>query len=101
MMNGTFITLILHLTDDLTLFILVSRKLITWVTFQKSGNIVNLSRVNPGELAVSSMGSQRYLILPGTTHHYMVAVSLVHIHECCLITPKASGQSYVKKVGAL
>jgi hypothetical protein len=72
-----------------------------WITFQKSRHYVNLSRVDPEEIAVSSTWSPRYLTLPGSAYHYVLAVSLVHIHECSIIKPKATGSTCVKKVAAL
>ena len=77
------------------------RKLIQWLTFQNAHHYINLSRVDPSLVAVASIGSQHHLIVPGSPNHYCLAVSLVYIHECSVVVPKASGVTLVKKVGGL
>jgi hypothetical protein len=77
------------------------RKLIQWLTFQNAHHFINLSRVDPSRVAVAPIGSQRHLIVPGSPNHYCLAVSLIYVHECSVIVPKASGVTLVKKVGAL
>jgi hypothetical protein len=66
------------------------RKILKWLTFQKSEHFVNLSRVDPNLLSVAKPGysSNEFLVLPGQTHGYCVALSLIQVTGCNLVNPK-------------
>lgn len=58
--------------------------------FQKSEHFVNLSRVDPNLLSVAKPGYSynEYLVLPGQTHGYCIALSLIKVTGCNLVNPK-------------
>lgn len=60
--------------------------------FQKSEHFVNLSRVDPNLLSVAKTGYSynEFLVLPGQTHGYCVALSLIEVTGCNLINPKVN-----------
>jgi hypothetical protein len=43
----------------------------------------------------------QYLIEPGVTNGYLVALSLIYVHECALRTPKGIGETFQKKLGGI
>jgi hypothetical protein len=79
------------------------RKIIKWLTFQKAGQYVNLSRVDPELLDVNhpGWGNNQYLCLPGQTHGYCVAVSLIKVTGCNLVNPKVGQNSTSRKVAGI
>ena len=79
----------------------ICRYLLKWITFQRSGTYVNLSRVDPTLVGVSSSEPLAYLTAPGVTHGYLVCVSLVYVQECSIRKPKPISQWYVKRVGGI
>src|SRR3979411_632670 len=76
------------------------RRIVQWLTFQKADQYVNLSRVDPELLDVikPGWGNNEYLCLPGQTHGYCVAVSLIKGDTCNLVNAKVSMNSTTKMV---
>ena len=79
------------------------RRLIGWLTFQKAAQYVNLSRVDPELLDVVKPGweNNEYLCLPGQTHGYCVAVSLIKVESCNLVNPKVGQNSTTRRVAGV
>jgi hypothetical protein len=80
------------------------RKLVKWLSFQKAGQYVNLSRVDPELLDVIKPGwsmNNEYLCLPGQPHGYCVAVSLIKVTGCNLVNAKVGQNSSTRKVAGI
>jgi len=74
-----------------------------WINFQKHGSFVNLSRVNPKLLAKSQENAYgaSFLTEPGHNNGFLLAISMIIVNSCSLLTPKMSnkGDWGQKKVG--
>lgn len=80
-----------------------SRYLQKWITFQKCGPFVNLSRVNPKLLSKSQENAYgaSFLVEPGRNNGFLMAISMMVINSSSLLTLKMStkGDWGQKKVG--
>jgi hypothetical protein len=79
------------------------RRIVQWLTFQKAAQYVNLSRVDPELLDVvkPGWGNNEYLCLPGQTHGYCVAVSLIKVESCNLVNARVGQNSTTRRVAGV
>ena len=59
-----------------------------------------MSRIDPNNITVSTIGTQRFIVLPGSNTQ-CICISLIYVNDCNLIYGKPTGNTRVKKVGGV